>query len=536
MKFAGKLISVMMIFFLCITSPLSAQNNSNTLTIGTNYIIDVLNPTTSLYSYNLKGLFYETLVESTDGSNVEPGLAESWEVSEDGLIWTFKIRPNITFSDGTPCTAVEAAWSINWILETQAPAMVSYLSNVVGAQAIDPTTLQIELTSAVPNMISAKLLYIYIMPPHVWQDITLDEIPFYDDPSVTIGAGPYKLLDYQPEEYIILEANSAYWRGAPPFQRVIYRQYSNDDALIQALQIGEIDLISSGEVPYAGITALQSDPNIQIDSGQAYRFSQLSLNIAPDGTQPESLRDPIVRKAIDLSIDRQQIINVAYFGYGQPGNAFILPAMGIYQNTEIGEIPYDIVEANRLLDEAGYLDTNNDSIREDKEGNPIEYRLMTDDTTAYNFRIVQIISDGLAQIGIYAPPSVESTDSLIARQVDYDYDLAHWEWYVDADPHFLTGVFTCAEMQDGGWNDSGYCNETYDELFNAQATAPDETTRKHAIWQMQEMIAEERPWIIIAYTDAISAYRKDRFTLDPRNAISSLKWALFNGFEKAESS
>jgi peptide/nickel transport system substrate-binding protein len=379
-KKVGQLLFVLL--FLFPTAINLGQETPSTLTIGTTYIIDVLNPTTSLYSYNLKGLFYETLIEAADGANVEPGLAESWSVSDDGLVWTFKMRPGLTFSDGTPCTAVEAAWSINWIIENQSPAMITYLSNVTKAEAVDATTLQIFLSAPVNNMISSKLLYIYIMPPHVWQNVAADEIASYDDPSVTIGAGPYRMVEYQPDEYMIVQANENYWRGKPPVDQIIYRQYANDDALIQALLSGEIDLITAGSVPFSGIAALEPEPNIKIDSGQAYQFSELSVNWSPDGSQPASLRDPVVRQAIDLSIDRQQIITIAYSGFGKPGNALIPPAMGVFHDSGIGEIPYDIVEANRLLEEAGYKDTDGDGIREDKEGNPIEYRLMTPITSA----------------------------------------------------------------------------------------------------------------------------------------------------------
>ncbi len=522
------------LFIVCIVSVTGAQDSPSKLTVGISYIIDVLNPTTSLYGYAPKGLYYETLIEAADGGNVIPGLAESWSSSEDGLVWTFKIREGVTFSDGTPCTAVEAAWSLNWYIETSAPAIVSYLTNITAVEALDPTTLQITLSQPVPNMVSAKLLYAYILPPHVWQDIPVDEIGMYDDPSVTIGSGPYIMTDYQAGEYMILDANTNYWRGEPPVDQIIYREYANEDALIQALQVGEVDYIYG--VPFTGIPAIENDPNIQIDSALANKWSELSVNWTPEGTEPASLRDPIVRKAIDYSIDRQQIINIAYLGYGLPGNAFITKGMGAFYNTGIGEIPYDIDQANHLLDEAGYIDSDGDGIREYSDGTPMEYRLLTDDSAAANFRIVQVISDGLADIGISSFPEVESTDSLIARQVDFDYDLIHWEWDTDADPHFLTSVFTCAEMQDGGWNDSGFCSPEYDKLFEEQATAIDPESRKEIIWKMQEIIAEERPWLILAYTDSISAYRKDRFTFDPLNAIATMKWSLYYGFAQVSSS
>ncbi len=522
-----RLFILLIVSIFCVVT-VHAQEIRTKLTIGTNYIIDVLNPTTSLYGYAPKGLLYETLVEAADGNNVMPGLAESWSVSDDGLTWTFKVREGVIFSDGTPCTAVEAAWSLNWYITNSAPAIVSYLDNITKVEAIDATTLQITVSQPVPNMITAKLLYAYILPPGVWEKLSADEIATFDDPAAAIGSGPYVMSDYKSGEYMILDAAPNYWRGIAPVDQIIYRQYANEDALVQALQVGEVDYAYS--VPFTGIPALQNDPNIKIDSALANKWSELTVNVAPDGTEPISLRDPIIRQAIDLAIDRQQIINVAYLGYGKPGDAFITLGMGIYHNTNIGEIPFDTAQANQLLDDAGYKDTDNDGIREYTDGSPLEYRLMTDDTASANFRIIQIISDGLSDIGISAPPTVESTDSLIARQQDFDYDLVHWEWDTDADPHFLTSVFTCAETQDGGWNDSGFCSPEYDKLFQEQATATNQDVRKDTIWKMQDIIAKERPWLILAYTDSISAYRKDRFTFDPLNAVATLKWAIYNGF------
>ncbi len=519
------------IVLLAILLPFSisqAQSDPTTLTIGRTYLIDSLNPTVGYYGYNLRGLMYETLVEAADGSNVEPGLAESWSASEDGLVWTFKIREGATFSDGTPATAVEAAWTINWIIENEAPALVSYLDGFSKAEAVDATTLQITLDHPISNMITSRLLYIYILPPHVWEGMDAAAIAEFDDPSVTIGAGPYKMVDYQPDEYMILEANENYWRGKPPVDRIIYREYAGDDALIQALLSGEIDLIDL--LPPSGVDALKDQAGITVDDKQGFAFSDVVVNSSADGTQPASLRDPAVKEAIDHAIDREQIITVGYLGYARPAASFLSPAVGEFFDTNLQPTTYDIAEANRILDEAGYKDSDGDGIREDKDGNPMEYRLYVDDSNGYYVRIGQIIADGLAQIGISAPPIAQSTDILTATQVDYDYDMIYFEWNPDADPHFMTSVFTCAETADGGWNDSGYCNPEYDKLFEAQSTAITSEERKDALWKIQEMIAKDRPLLVVAYQDALAAYRSDRFSFDPNMPLAGTKWALFHNF------
>jgi peptide/nickel transport system substrate-binding protein len=524
-----KVIVLAVLAVLVLGTAVGAQDAAiTTLRIGTTYMIDTLNPATGLYGYDIRGLFYETLVEAADGNNIEPGLAESWDVSDDGLTWTFKVRKGVTFSDGNPVTAVEAAWSINWILENQVPTMISYLAFVERAEAPDATTLIIYMSEPVSNMISSKLLYIYILPPYIWEGKTAEEITQFDDPASTVGAGPYRLVDYQPEEFMILEANANYWRGKPPVDRIIYQQYSTDDALVQALAAGEVDLAKP--IPTSGVQTLQQTPNVEVIRATGLNFLELSINSAEDGTQPASLRDPQVRLAIDHAIDRQQIVTVGYLGYAVPAGSLLPPAMAQWRDSSLQPVNYDIVEANRILDEAGYIDHNGDGIREDAEGNPLEYRLSAPDSDAYYVRILEIIADGLSQIGISASPYVQSTESLIALQVDFDYDMILWDWNIDADPHFLTSVFTCAERADGGWNDSGYCTPEYDALFQAQATAIDDDTRRDALYQIQQTIYNDRPWIMVVYPEAISAYRSDRFTFHPNLPNALIKWGLFNGF------
>jgi peptide/nickel transport system substrate-binding protein len=531
MKHNSKRYSAIFILFLIMLPTLLYAQDAQpiTLTIGRTYLMDAINPTVGYYGYNIRGLLYETLVEAADGNNVEPGLAESWEVSGDGLTWTFKIREGATFSDGSPVTAVEAAWTINWIIENEVPTMASYLTGITGAEAPDATTLILTVAEPVSNMISSKLLYVYILPPHIWEGKTPEEIAEFDVPfAVTIGAGPYRLTEYEIDEYIILDANENYWRGKPPVDRIIYRQYAGDDALIQALLAGEIDLIDV--LPPSGTAALQGVDGITVVSASGFQFSDIVLNSSPDGTAPASLKDPAIRQAIDHAIDRDQIAIVGYLGYARPAGTFLAPADGEFFNTNIPVPAYDIAEANRILDEAGYLDTNGDGIREYSDGIPLEYRFYVEDSSAYYIRIGEIVADGLSQIGISAPPIAQNIDFLVSTQVDYDFDMIYFEWNPDADPAFRASVFTCDETADYGWNDSGYCNPEYDALYQAQNTALTVEERKEALWAIQEMIANDRPWIMVNYYDGLGAYRSDRFTFNPNFPLAGQKWALFTGF------
>lgn len=521
-------VLLVLLAVVLLASSVTAQDQPTTLRIGRTFIIDTLNPANGFYGYSLRGLWYDTLVQFVGGDQVAPALAESWSVSDDGLAWTFKIREGVTFTDGTPLTAVEAAWNINWMLENEIPSLISYLTNITGAEASDATTLVIHVEQPVPDMISGKLLYVWMLPPSVWENITGDDITTYDELDAAIGSGPFHLTEYQEGEYLVMEANPNYWAGKPPVDRIIYQQFANDDALIQALIAGDIDFIL--DAPASGVSALEQDSNVTVSIENEFYMEELIINSSPEGTQPPSLNDPQVRLAIAHAIDKQQISIVGYFGYAAPADSFLPAANGKFHNDQLPVILFDLDEANRILDDAGYVDSDGDGIREYSDGTPLEYRLYAPDSNTYYARVIEIIANDLAEIGISAPPQVLSDDNLIALQPDYDNDLIYWGWYFDPDPGFALSIFTCDETVDGGWSDSGYCNPDYDELYHEQSVALDQNTRRDIIWEMQEIIARDMPYIPVVYQQAISAYRNDRFTFPADIARLSTKYALFHDF------
>jgi peptide/nickel transport system substrate-binding protein len=479
-----------------------------TLRVGTTYIWDTANPTYGWYGYTLRYLLYDTLVEEAGISNFVPGLAEGWEVSDDGLVWTFKIREGVSFHDGTPCTAEDVAWSLNWTLEYEPETFSFYLANFDEVVAPDNTTLQVTLSDPVGNM-EYLLMYVWILPRSVWEGMTYDEIMEFEDLSAAIGTGPYKLVDWTEGEYLILEANEDYWEGAPNFDRVVWQEYATEDAMVQALLAGEIDVVD--DVPRTAVTTLQGEANVEVAIMDSTVIDELILNSHEDGTQPASLNDPAMRLAIAHAIDKQQIVNVAFLGYADPATVVVPKSMGDWHNSDVADIPFDVDEGNRILDEAGYIDSDGDGIREDLDGNPLEYRLYSEDG-ATEARILEIISDGLAQIGISAPPTPMDEDSLIALYPDFDFDLILWGWGLDPDPDFAMLIFTCDERAEGGWNDSGYCDEEFDELYVQQGITVDHEARRELIWKMQEKLFNDLPYIVLDYEKTVQAYRSDRAT------------------------
>lgn len=501
-----------------------------TMVIGANYLLDTINPTVGWRNWPLRELWYDSPVEWTGTSNVEPGLAESWTTSEDGLVWTFKIREGVTFHDGTPCTAHEVAWTLNWILENRIPTQYIFIYPFTEVVALDDTTLQITTEEPLATMISLALIYNWILPPHIWGEMSSDEILETTDLSVTVGTGPYKVVDYSKDEYMIMEVNENYWRGKPPIDRIVWQAYPNPDAMLQALLGGEVDLVGIYEpVPATSVSTLQDAGNVEVLFGLGYKVNHLVINSYDAGTQPESLWDPAVRLAIAYGVDKQKIVDVAYLGYATPAVSVLPPAVGDYVNSDLVDIPFDPEAGARVLDEAGYVDSDGDGVREYSDGSPLEYRLygLEGGTTT---RIVEIIAEGLEQVGIKANVTVMKQDEMQALYPDHDFDMISRSWFIDPDPDFLLSLFTCGarcvSKEECGWSDSGYCDEAYDEMYYEQATLLDRDDRRDLVWDMQEYIFEARPYVVLFYGQDVIAYNTDKFEFDPEVGNMRLRSAI----------
>jgi peptide/nickel transport system substrate-binding protein len=489
-------------------APTAEKTEPVTLRVGTDYIVDTLNAATSWYNYTLHDLTYDTLWEWSDYDAYRPGLAESFESSADGLTWTFHIREGVTFHDGTPFTAEAAAWTLNWIKEKEVPTMVGYLTHLQEAVAVDPTTLELHLDAPVGNLTTELLIFVWIMPPHVWQDMSDDQI-MEDGDSMSIGTGPLKVVEFVPDETLELEANPDYWAGPLHFDRMIYQQYANMDAAVQALIAGEVDVVSL--VPATAVDVLKEHSNITVIETPSFSIDELIINSHENGTQPAWLNDPTVRLAIAYGIDKQQIINAVWLGHAQPGLGVTPPSMGEWHNTAIQDIPYDPTEGSHLLAEAGYVDKDGDGIRETPDGKPMDLRLYAEEGST-QARTLEIISNGLKQMGINAPPTIMDTDSLVALYPDFDFDLIYWGWGEDPDPDFIMSVFTCDQREEGGWNDSGFCDPTFEDMYAQQAAETDHAKRVQLIHDMEQYLFDKRPYIVLVYENFLGAYRNDRFT------------------------
>jgi peptide/nickel transport system substrate-binding protein len=508
------------------------------LRAGTDQDLQVLNPFNSVTvaDFEVFTLNYDLLVNF--GPNIEPapGFAESWTASPDGKTWTFKIRPGMKWSDGQPATSEDARWTYQLVLDAVKKSDASadgyylgqgylepYLTNAVlkSVLAPDPQTLVVE--TEFPNQIILQN-YVPILPKHIWSKYKMDEIanaadatPFLNEPPV-VGTGPYQAVEWKSGEFIRFKRNENYWGNKGAADEVIIQHFASGDTMVQALKTGEIDYVRG--VLADQFNALKNEPNIQTVEGFSNGYTELSFNTGGNkkgyGGSTSALSDPAFRDALGYAVDQQKLVEATLGGYGAPGTTIIPPYQTRWHVEPANPRRFDIEEAKRRLDAAGYkLDANNKRL--DKDNKVINLRLTWPDSEAENATNAQFLVEWFGQLGITVTAAVTEEGKLIEDVTGPsgdtpggNYDIYMWGWVGDPDPNSLLGFFTTDEI--GGSSDSYYSNPTYDKLFEEQKAATDEATRKAKLAEMQQLVYNEAPYIILYYDSELHAYRTDKFS------------------------
>ena len=507
------------------------------LRAGTDQDLQVLNPWNSVVvaDFEVFTLNYDLLVGF--GQNLEPvpGFAESWEPSDDNMTWTFKIRPGMLWSDGEPATSADVVYTFDLILEALETGTgylgQGYLDGYVTNAGVTSVTAPDEETVVVETEFPNTLLlqaYVPILPEHVWSEYSVEEIgnfegaePFLNEPSV-VGTGPYVAVEFEPGNFIRFARNENYWGEQGAADEVIIQHFGNADTMVQALKTGEIDYIR-------GVLADQFDdlldePDIVAVEGIANGYTELSINTGGNaegyGARTAALADVAFRDALGYAIDAEQLVESTLGGYGTAGSTIIPPFHTRWHVPPESPRTFDIEEAKRRLDAAGYA-LDGEGRRIDKEGQPLNLRLTWPDSESENATNAQFLVEWFAELGITVDAAVTEEGKLIDDVTGppngpADYDLYMWGWVGDPDPTSLLDFFRTEQI--GGSSDSYYSNERYDELFLLQRAESDPDQRLEYLAEMQDLVYDEAPYHILYYDAELHAYRTDRFggwTLQP---------------------
>src|SRR5918997_1285469 len=498
----------------------SEKDEKQVLRIGSTNDIDGFNPfkIVEIPSFEVMDLTYDLLVDfSPKDSSPVPGVADSWETSEDGLTWTFHLNKDAKWHDGKPVTSEDVAYTFNRILEEEQGLYIDYVRQIESIETPDEDTVVFTTKDPSVQMLS---MYVYILPKHIWEDVPADETKsFKNEPA--IGSGPFQAVEWREGQFARLEANPDYFRGAPHIDEILFQFYDSDDTMVQAFRNGEVDYIAW--FPINLFKSLENQEGIETNSAADPGFTELGFNLyepSPEAVEEfdapktstghPALLDPRVREAINWAIDEQELTDKILQGEGLPGSTLVPPALATYHlDLPDSEIQgFDIERSKEMLEEAGWRDPNGDGTM-DKDGDELQLRLFVRSEDKDSVTAGQFIEDWFRQAGIGLETKAPGDTALTHAIYAADYDMFIWGWGSEPDPDFILSVLTCDQMM--GWSDTFWCDEDYSRMYQEQKTQLDLEERAATIKEMQRIAYEENPYIVFYYDNQTEAWRTDRF-------------------------
>jgi peptide/nickel transport system substrate-binding protein len=498
----------------------AAKKKLTTFTVGIHNNADSFNPFLGFEaeSYEVWALMYDYMISyRMSDMSPQPGLAKSWNTSDDGLTWTFDIRSGVQWSDGKPLTAADIAYTYNRILHgsTEQQNWASYLASVKTVTAPDATTVVLKLSKR--NSV-LPLLPMPIIPEHIWKNISEKQLKTYTNEKNVVGSGPFRLESGSVSgSTYIFKANPDYWGGKPSIDRLVFRVFKAEDTEVQALKKGDIDFAE--DINPLQVRALSKAKNIKSILGDSPGFDEIAFNTGsvntkdnkPIGNANPAVGDPKFRYALQFAIDRKDLAAKVYQGGGTAGVSIIPPAYKDYfWNPPASAAPtYDPKKAEQLLDAAGYK-VGKDGWRTLPNGKPIgTLRLAARGESDTSPPTMQFMKEWLKDIHIRSKIVTMESGKLTTTILAGDFDMFQWGWYVEPDPDSILSDFTCGQR--GGSSDSWYCSKQYDQLYNEQHSEIDHAKRADLVKQMQELLTKDAPYLVTAYYKIGEAYRSDRW-------------------------
>jgi len=447
-----------------------------TLTVALNSDIIGIDPhgASAGVDRNVYTAVYNGLVVPDENLNITPDLAESWDISEDGTVYTFHLRDGVMFHDGTPCDAEAVKWNFDWILdEANASPRRSELANIEAVTVEDPLTVKVVLKTAFApflSIISDRAGY--IVSPTARQTFGED---FTRNP---VGTGPFKFVEWVKDDHVTFARFEDYWEdGLPYLDEIRYRPIPDASVALTELRTENVDFLYS--VDPKDIAGIESADNLAYLEGPGVGYQGLWLNTASGPLANQALRE-----AVSLAIDREALMLAAYFNVGQIAPGPIPPSSWAF-DPDYPVVQRDLDKAREKLAEGGQPDGFSMVI---KVANTPEGQ-----------KITQIMQASLLEVGIQAEIQTLEFGALLeaGEQGDFDALSLGWSGRIDPDgniqPIFGTG---------GAFNYGKYENPTVDELIQQGRVEQDQEARASIYREIQQTLNDDAAYVFTYFPPA----------------------------------
>ncbi len=425
---------------------------------------------------------YDSLIEKDENGNI-PWIAKSWEVSEDGLNYTFEIEDNITWHDGEKLTVEDIKFTFDYYRD-HSPVSNALISSgeymIKRTEVIGDNKVEIIVNQANADNIT-KIGCMRIIPKHIWEDV--EDPTNFEGKGNVMGCGPYIMTEYNPEQGIYrFEAFKDYW-GLK--QRVDAIEFVPVSDSVLDFENEEIDLISASPDI---LSRYENDGAYKVEKKSPYHTYKLMMNMG----KREELLDVNVRKAIAYAIDRQDLIDKVERGFAVMGSMGYVPKVHPFYNKDVEQYIYNTEKSKELLN-----------------GKKFSFKMLVGNNEK-EVKLAELMKLSLAEVGIDI--EIKSVDSKArdsaAKEYNYELLLMH-HGGLGADPGYLKDIY--GSNGKGSSALPGYTNKEIEELAKQQQTELDEKKRKNMIFKLQELIADDVPLILLYSEDVHYVFRPEKY-------------------------
>ncbi|WP_166241998.1 ABC transporter substrate-binding protein [Paenibacillus turpanensis] len=452
---------------------------------------------------------YDQLVQfKEESTEIEPDLAEKWDVSDDGLTYTFYLRKGVKFHDGTPVNAEAVKFSIDRQRDPKHPyhntgtyAYAEFtFSPIETIEAVDETTVKMKLKEPFAPFLGNMAMHAAsVVSPAAVEKYGAD---FTKNP---VGTGPYKFVSWNPGVEIVLEKNESYFKDAPKIDKLVFKPITEAQTRLAELEAGTIDVIVN--IPPDDLEALRANKSLQVIEQAGMHVWWTAFN-----TQKAPFDNVKVRQAVNYAINKEAIVDGILKGTGELANTPLPPTVWGH-NPKVKNYEYNAEKAKALLTEAGY-----------PNGFEVTYWVPESGSGMQQPQAMAVaIQSDLQKIGVKV--NIQTLewgaylDKVFAPADQNDMDMHQMSWIGDnGDPdNFLYILFSGAQWPTAGFNDSYYKNAAVDELLAKARTTKDKGERTKMYEEAQKLIMADAPWIVVDHEKQIIATsaRLKNFKLHP---------------------
>jgi peptide/nickel transport system substrate-binding protein len=444
-------------------------------------------------SQDIAGLVFNGLVKYDTDLSIIGDLAELWDISRDGLVITFHLRKGVRWTDGKEFTADDVKFGFDTITNKNTPTAYSEdFLQVKKAEVLDKYTFRVTYDKPYAPAL-ASWGNLVVLPKHLLEGRDLTKTDFGRNP---VGMGPYKLTNWVPGQELTLDSNHDYFDGRPYVDRFIYRIIPDTATMFLELQTGGVDMMGLTPIQYTKQTESEYFKN----NFRKFRYPQFVYTYMGFNLKSPFFQDGRVRQAIAHAIDKQEIVDVVLFGLGSPATGPYVPHTWPY-NPNVKKYPYDPEKAKKLLLEAGWKDTDGDGVL-DKDGRPFEFTIRTNMGNTLRLNTATIIQGELAKIGIKVHIEAIEWSTFVNEFIDKRrFEAVILGWSISPDPDQYD-IWYSKKTKEKEFNFVSYSNPEVDALLEEGRRTYDIAKRKRAYFRIQEILAEDLPYIFLYVPDA----------------------------------